>query len=155
MENKQAKTLARILAYIFDDIICFVLASIFLLMPIISLVSASIEKTEVNVIALFFSSVLGGAGIIIVFILYFIALPTYWKGQTLGKRFFHIKIVTVNGDILLAKTIFIRELSRIFLFVLTFGLSSVTSLITLCITKKHICFHEVLSGTKVIETNLE
>lgn len=150
-----AKPSRRIIAYLVD--LCLILAvSLILFIPtILALVNVNISQTTLNIFALMIASLFSGAMIVSFMIFYFVCLPVFWDGQTIGKRLFNITIIdTTTGEGPNAKTMFIREATRIFLFLFTVGLSAVASLIVLLVSEKHLVFHEILSSTKVVNINV-
>ena len=147
-----AKPRKRILALLLDLFINLLVAVILFLPSLFAFINALINPNQGNVVALFIASAVSGALAVCFSIFYFVCVPVFWDGQSVGKRFFNIRIIDINSkDGPNAKIMFIREATRIILCVFTLGLSSIVSLITLCITDKHITFHEKLSSTRVID----
>ena len=150
-----AKPSKRILAFILDIFLNLAVSLVLLVPSIIALINIFLNKSEANIIALFISSIFSGALLISFAVFYFVCLPVIFEGQTLGKRFANIRVVDVHTNQgPNAKIMFIREGSRIIIFVLSFGLSIIPSLITLCISKKSTTFHEQISSTRVVNVNV-
>ncbi|WML37626.1 RDD family protein [Clostridium sp. OS1-26] len=57
----------------------------------------------------------GNLGLLFALFYYVIVPLKVWKGQTLGKRFCHFKIVKLDGNDVLAKEVFLRQVVGIFL----------------------------------------
>jgi len=150
-----AKPGRRISALLIDLMINLAVSMILLIPSILALINIFIEKNAANIMALFFSSLLSGSLVISFVIVYFVALPVFWEGQTVGKRFLNIKIIDITtNDGPNAKVMFLREATRIITCVLTVGISSIASLITLLISDNHITIHEQLSSTRVVNVNM-
>ena len=150
-----AKPSKRILAYLIDLAIIATISIILLIPAILALVNMFANKTDANIIALFISSFVSGALCLSFAIFYFVCVPVFWEGQTVGKRFLNIRIIDIKvNDGPNAKVMFLREAIRITIFVLTFGLSAIASTLCLCISKKHIAFHEEISSTRVVNVNV-
>ena len=150
-----AKPAKRIIAFLIDTILNAAAAVILLIPAIVALTNVFVTRNDLNIIALFIASLFSGALIITFAIFYFVCLPVVWEGQTLGKRVMNIRVVdsrTNEGPN--AKTMFLREATRILIFVLSVGLSLFASLITLCISEKHTTFHEQMSSTRVVNVNI-
>ena len=145
----------RIFATIFDLLIVFALVLIAMIPSIVSLVNVLISDNTWNVIALYISSFVSGALAIIFFILYAIVLPVYLNGQTLGKKYFNLTIVKNNGTPVDFKTMFIRELARIFIFLTTFGLSLIIDLLVALTSRGGLSFYDTLSSTTTIDVLVE
>lgn len=146
-----AKPSKRILALLLDLIINILVAVVLFLPSVFALINVFVNNTQANIIALFVASAISGALTVCFSIFYFVCVPVFWDGQSVGKRFFGIRIIdTSTNEGPNAKVMFIREATRIILAVFTLGLSSIVSLITLCVTDKHITFHEEISSTRVI-----
>lgn len=155
-EYSIAKPAKRIVAFLIDLVINFVVSVILLIPALFALINVLITKNNPNILALFIASLISGALIIAFVILYFVALPVFWEGQTVGKRFLSIRIVDVRTNQgPNARVMFIRESIRIVVCILTFGLSTFASFIVLLISDKHTTFHEQLSSTVVVNASNE
>ncbi len=150
MPNK-VKTSKRLMSTIFDFIVCVAVSLIIMLASILSLVNALVDVDYANVVALFISTLISGGLVFLFVIVYLIAIPTLWRGQTLGKRFFGIKLVKKDGSDVDIKTLFAREITRIGLLIISLGTSAVANFLSLTISKSHLAFHDVIASTCVIE----
>lgn len=150
-----AKPGKRIGALILDLLINLAVSAILLIPSIIALVNVYLHVNEANVIALFISSLASGALIVSFAIFYFVCLPSIWEGQTIGKRAAKIRVVDVNtNEGPNARVMFLRESTRILIFILSCGLSAIASLLTLCLSETHTTFHEQISSTRVVNVNI-
>ena len=82
---------------------------------------------------------------------YFVVLPIFWNGQTLGKRFFRIRIIKTDGSDIDFKTIFLREMTRVLMFILTFGISAFADTMVLLFSNQRIGFYDYVAATQVID----
>ncbi|NCA96813.1 MAG: RDD family protein [Bacteroidia bacterium] len=147
----RAKSYHRIFANIFDIVVISAATILLTFRSIISLITAIVDPTGLNTLALYLSAFGSGALALIGIIVYFIALPIFWNGQTLGKRFFKIKIIKNDGSDIDFKTIFLREMLRTLLFVLTFGVSAFADTMVLLLSKQRIGFYDYVAATQVID----
>ena len=145
----------RIFAGLFDTFIVFALVLIALIPSIVSLINVLISDNAWNVVALYISSVVSGALALVFIILYHIVLPVYLNGQSLGKKYFNIMIVKNNGSPVDFRTMFIRELVRVFVLLTSFGLSIFVDLITLSTSRGRVSFYDTLSSTSVVDVLVE
>lgn len=142
----------RLIAALFDFFIVMAISLIALIPAIISFLSYINDPEQVmNTAALFISSFISGALVVVVLVLYLIVLPVFIGGQTLGKRFFHIRIVKTNGKQLDFRAMFTREMVHILFLILTIGLVSIVDLIILLSSKNKQSFYDVLASTCVID----
>lgn len=150
-----AKPSKRIGALILDLLINTAVGAILLIPGIIALTNVWIERSEVNIVAVFIAALISGALIVSFAIFYFVCLPSIWEGQTIGKRVAKIRVVDITtNEGPNAKTMFLRESTRILIFILSFGLSAITSLLALCLSETHTSFHEQISSTRVVNVNI-
>lgn len=142
----------RLISALFDFFIVMALSLIALIPAIISFLSYLNDPEQVmNTAALFISSFISGALVVVVLVLYLVVLPVFIGGQTLGKRFFHIRIVKTNGKELDFRAMFTREMVHILFLILTIGLVSIVDLIILLSSRNKQSFYDVLASTCVID----
>ncbi len=147
----RAKSYHRIFANILDLIVIVAIALLLTFRSLISLVSALINPTSLNSLTIYLSAFGSGALAILAVIAYFIVLPIFWNGQTLGKRFFKIRIIKNDGSEIDFKTIFLREMIRVLLFILTFGVSAFADTMVLLFSKQRVGFYDYVAATQVID----
>lgn len=147
----RAKSYHRIFANIFDLVVIAAATLLLTFRSLIELITTIVDPTRLNSVALYLSAFGSGALALIGIIVYFIALPIFWNGQTLGKRFFKIKIIRNDGSDIDFKTIFLREMLRTLLFVLTFGVSAFADTMVLLFSKQRIGFYDYVAATQVID----
>lgn len=83
---------------------------------------------------------------------YYVILPMFLKGQTIGKKLFNIKIVKDDENELTYSELFLREgVCRVFIRTLSFGLSFIVSFIIMCIRKDKKGIADIFAKTKVID----
>ena len=147
----RAKSYHRIFANIFDLVVIVAIALLLTFRSLISLITALINPTSLDSLALYLSAFGSGALAFMAVIAYFIVLPIFWNGQTLGKRFFKIRIIKNDGSNIDFKTIFLREMIRVLLFILTFGVSAFADTMVLLFSKQRIGFYDYVAATQVID----
>ncbi|HNY74561.1 MAG: RDD family protein [Bacilli bacterium] len=147
----RAKSYHRIFANIFDLVVIVAIALLLTFRSLISLITALINPTSLDSLALYLSAFGSGALAFMAVIAYFIVLPIFWNGQTLGKRFFKIRIIKNDGSDIDFKTIFLREMIRVLLFILTFGVSAFADTMVLLFSKQRIGFYDYVAATQVID----
>lgn len=152
-----AKPIRRIFAFMFDAFLNLLICGVLIIPAVLSFIDIyhSGDFNHYKLVALFISSLGSGALMICVTIFYFVCLPVIWEGQTIGKRMFKIRIISIDtNEGPNAKTMFLRESFRIVIFVITCGLSLIASFLSLCLSDKHTTFHEQLSSTRVVNVNI-
>jgi uncharacterized RDD family membrane protein YckC len=147
----RAKSYHRIFANIFDLVVIVAIALLLTFRSLISLITALINPTSLDSLALYLSAFGSGALAFMAVIAYFIVLPIFWNGQTLGKRFFKIRIIKNDGSDIDFKTIFLREMIRVLLFILTLGVSAFADTMVLLFSKQRIGFYDYVAATQVID----
>lgn len=145
----------RLFAILFDIFIVLAIVVISNIPSVVSFINVSIDKSTINIVALYISAFFSGALSFIGIILYTIVVPVFLNGQTLGKRYFNLTIVKNNGGDIDFKTMFIRELSRFFIIIVTLGLSIIVDLITLVTSRGNSTFYDTISTTKVVDVFVE
>jgi uncharacterized RDD family membrane protein YckC len=153
--KQRPKTQIRLLSTLFDLIICLAFAFIIMLPSIIAFINVLVNASIANIIAVYISAVVCGALVILFALVYSVVFPILWKGQTIGKRFFRIKLVNADGSDVTLKTLFIRETLRLVLLVISLGASAIGDLASLTISKSHRSFSDIVSSTYVINVDEE
>ncbi len=143
----------RILAALLDILIGISFCLLTLIPTIVCFANASMESTQINIVALLISSFLSGSLSLGILIIYFVILPVHFDGQTFGKRFFSIKCQKKDGSKVDYKSMIIRSLFRILVAFATFGLSIIVDLITLISSKDHLTFYDILASIVVVDAS--
>lgn len=147
----RAKSYHRIFANLFDLIIMVGLLLLLTFRSIIALINGLVNPSSLDSLALFMQSFISGIFTFAFILIYFVILPIVWNGQTLGKRFFKIKVIKVDGSEIDFKTIFLREVTRVLLVITTFGFSALVDMIILIVSKQGICFYDYVASTQVVD----
>lgn len=105
----------RFLAYMVD----WYLGSIFTSLPMVMIYMKVTNTQDLNT-NLFqypkqYALLAGGTGLLFGLFYYMIVPLSIWKGQTLGKRWCHFKIIKIDGDNVRFKELFLRQVIGIFL----------------------------------------
>jgi uncharacterized RDD family membrane protein YckC len=87
---------------------------------------------------------------IIIAICYFVLIPYYWKGHTLGKRIVKIHIARVDGQNLGMGTLFLREIIGALVYIPTIGFATIISGFMIGLRKDKRAIHDFIAGTHVI-----
>ncbi|MDY0345270.1 MAG: RDD family protein [Bacilli bacterium] len=148
---KRAKSYHRIFANIFDLVVIVAIALLLTFRSLITLITALINPTSLDSLALYLSAFGSGALAFMAVVAYFVVLPIFWNGQTLGKRFFRIRIIKTDGSDIDFKTIFLREMTRVLMFILTFGISAFADTMVLLFSNQRIGFYDYVAATQVID----
>lgn len=146
--------LNRILAFIFDLFMVLAFSFIVCLPAIIIFVNNMVESTPSRLVALSISLFISLNLVVILFIFYFSIVPIFWNGQTLGKKFFFVRIVKSNYEQADFKALFLHALFHFLLLLATLGLSLIVDLITLMSSKKHLTFYDILANTKIVDAHI-
>jgi uncharacterized RDD family membrane protein YckC len=85
----------------------------------------------------------------IIIILYYLIVPVYWYGYTIGKRLFGIRIVKINGESPSFITIFLRHIVASLIYLITFGIAIIISAFMIGIRKDKRSIHDFIAGTYV------
>lgn len=82
-------------------------------------------------------------------IMYYLLLPIFWYGYTVGKKALGIRIARVDGEKLGFGTMFMREVVANLVYVLTFGIGIIISAFMVCIRNDKRSIHDLIAGTYV------
>ncbi|MUV38845.1 uncharacterized protein JNUCC1_02716 [Lentibacillus sp. JNUCC-1] len=81
--------------------------------------------------------------------LYFVLLPIFWCGYTVGKKGTEIRIVREDGDEVGFGTMFLREVVGGFVYVLTLGIGVIVSVLMVGLREDKRSIHDFIAGTYV------
>ncbi|MFX3624079.1 MAG: RDD family protein [Ectobacillus sp.] len=82
--------------------------------------------------------------------LYFIVLPLFWKGQTVGKRFTRIRILKANGEQVELKTLVWRFILLIVPNAVLLGIPLIVNVYIMLFRQDNRGYHDLAAKTKVI-----
>ena len=88
----------------------------------------------------------------IIILIYYIVMPLFFNGQTIGKKVFKLKILKENEEHLDYKTMFYREaIGRIFINYASLGVTAIVSLIIMILREDKKDLADIIAKTKVID----
>ena len=149
---KSASPIRRILSFFLDFLLVSSFSALALTPAIICFIDLMGEPKLMSMISTSITFFVGGALCILLTFAYFVILPSNWDGQTLGKRFFLMRLVKNNGDKVTYKDMFLRITIRAVITLITFGFSIIVDLITLIFSSEHLTFYDVLASTKTVDS---
>lgn len=155
MKEEGVKSIHRFLANAIDFLFLLAITLILILPAIVALINTWVFANKLTSLALFLSSFVGGAVAALHVVFYLIFLPMSWNGQTLGKRFFRIKVVQNDGTPIKFRNMFVRTIASLVVIVLSLGLSLVVEVFNISLSKKHNSIFDVIASTKVVPVSLE
>lgn len=152
---KLAKIRHRVMATILDNLIIFGVMFILLIGVWPNLVYALINNFSIS--AYMILKVLRVGMFYALFLLfYYMLVPMFFKGQTIGKKIFKIKVVDENDKDVDYKVLFFREaICRILVRTISLGISSFVSFIIMIVRDDRKSLADVFSKTKVIDIKEE
>ncbi|MGX1981852.1 putative RDD family membrane protein YckC [Thermolongibacillus altinsuensis] len=80
---------------------------------------------------------------------YFLLIPIYWSGYTIGKRIMGVRIVKVNGEKLGFGAMFLRTIVASLVYVVTLGIALIVSAIMVGVRRDKRAIHDFIAGTYV------
>lgn len=150
-----AKIRHRVIATIVDNSIMILAIGMLLLSGWIEFLYALIKDYEIT-ISMFIKIIRTGMLYTLFLLSYYMLIPIFLKGQTIGKWLFKIKVVTEDGEDIDYKILFFREaICRVLVRTLSFGLSSVVSFFIMVTREDKKSLADVFSKTKVIDIKEE
>ena len=91
-----------------------------------------------------------------ILLVYYIVIPTIFKGQTIGKMVFKLKVVTDDNKDVDYKVLFFREgVCRILINNLSLGISEIVACIMMFVRDDNKTFADIFARTKVIDLKEE
>lgn len=104
-------------------------------------------------LSLLLSIILGGEEneylIEVITFLYFLLLPLFWNGYTIGKKIMGIRIVKMNGENVGISNMLLRELVGRLIYIITFGIGIIVSAIMVAAREDKRSIHDLIAGTYV------
>lgn len=80
---------------------------------------------------------------------YYIVLPPYWNGYTIGKKIMGIRIVKLYGDKVGIGTMLMRYLVSWLIYAITIGIAAIVSAFMVAFRKDKRSIHDLLAKTYV------
>lgn len=155
---KLAKTKHRVAAYIVDFIITGLITAIICLLFSIDIYGIIIDVIAGFSISLSLSDIIAVYRSIFISTLlitaYYTLVPFLFDGQTLGKKFFRIKVVNERGEKASLKRLFIREVfGKYLLNFVSFFFGHIISFVLLQSRKDKKSIADILAATIVIDAD--
>ena len=152
---KLAKIRHRVMATILDNLIIFGVMFILLIGVWPNLLYALINDFSIS--AYMILKVIRVGIFYALFLLsYYMLVPMFVKGQTIGKKIFQIKVVNEENEDVDYKVLFFREaICRILVRTISLGISSFVSFIIMLVRDDRKSLADVFSKTKVIDIKEE
>jgi uncharacterized RDD family membrane protein YckC len=82
-------------------------------------------------------------------LLYFLLLPIFWHGYTVGKRVCGIRIARVDGEKVGLGTMLLRDVVAGIVYVFTFGIGIIVSAFMVGLREDKRAIHDFIAGTFV------
>lgn len=141
----------RVISSLFD-LSFLILGTVVIMIPsLLVFVSAmkgpSASKTGAVYLVMFFT----GALVAVFDIVYRVAFPYFFKGETLGGRFFKMRLLDESGSEITLKSLLIRALVSLFLVIFTFGFYYVIETVSVLVSVSHRSFVDVISHSVVVD----
>ena len=155
---KLAKTKHRVAAYLVDFVITGLITAIVCLLFSIDIYGIVIDVIAGFSISLSLSDIIAVYRSIFISTLlitaYYTLVPFLFDGQTLGKRFFRIKVVNEKGEKASLKRLFIREVfGKYLLNFVSFFFGHIISFVLLQSRKDKKSIADILAATVVIDAD--
>ncbi|MFD2042964.1 RDD family protein [Ornithinibacillus salinisoli] len=81
--------------------------------------------------------------------LYFLLLPIFWYGYTVGKRVSGIRIARIDGEKLGLGTMLLRDVVAGVIYLITFGIGVIVSAFMVGLREDKRSIHDFIAGTYV------
>ncbi|GAA0376026.1 RDD family protein [Bacillus horti] len=85
--------------------------------------------------------------------LYYLLLPLFWSGQTVGKAICRIRIVKTNGEDVHIGNMLLRVIVSGIIYGITFGIAAIVSVVMVCVREDKRALHDLIAGTCVTYTD--
>ena len=152
---KLAKVRHRIIAGLLDNLI-LIAAAIILFIGVWPGVIGSIVTMEPLTLMMVTKFIRVTMVYSFILLIYYIGIPIFLKGQTIGKKVFKLKLVNEDSSDVDYKVLFFREaLCRILVRTVSFGVSTVVSCIVMIIRDDNKTLSDIFAKTKVIDIKEE
>lgn len=152
LKGKEGSLASRRIAAALIDIAILLLCNLVFSIPcIIAFVNDLISHNDVTCIATMVSALFTGAFSLGMDLIYLVAMPLYKNGQTIGLRFFDLRISSFDSNSAQTKQYLIRFLTLLLLIASTIGFILISELVTICLSSKHKSLVDVLSSTMITD----
>jgi|GEM_PF-3472948 len=142
----------RLMAGMFDLSI-LILGSVIIMVPSLVVFILAMHHPSVSrTVAVYIIMFLTGALVALYDLGYRVAVPYFYKGQSLGLRFYRMRIYQDNGGEIRFRNLLLKSLTIFFLVILSLGLYYLVEVIALFVSPSHRSFADVVSGTIVSDT---
>lgn len=149
---KLAKPRHRVMAASLDFIIFLTISLLFFFTKIPFIVYAIFRPSAQVDAGIIFDVFRAGVVVMTFLVIYFVAIPYYLDGQTLGKKVFRLKIVNEKNNKPSIGELFLREIiAKVFIDFLSLGLTIVVSFIIMTNREDYRSLSDIISKTKVID----
>ena len=143
----------RLLAGMFDLAVLILGAVIIMVPSLIVFITAMVKPSFSWTIAVYIIMFLTGALVTLYDLAYRIVIPYFFKGQTLGLRFYRMRTYLDNGGEIRLRNLLIKSLTIFFLVILSLGLYYLVETVALFVSPSHRGFADVVSGTMVSDAD--
>ena len=152
---KLAKVRHRIMAGILDNLIIVGLVVILFIGVWPGIIASIVSQQALN-LAMIAKMVRTIVTYTFILLVYYMIVPMFLKGKTIGKMIFSLKLVKDDNNDVDYHILFIREaICRILLRTLSFGISGIASLIIMIIRDDNKTIADIFAKTKVIDLKEE
>ena len=152
---KLAKIRHRLIATVLDNCIIAVFMMIVLIGTWTELLYFLVKGVEMST-SLAFDLLNAGVVYALFLLFYYMIIPIFISGQTIGKWIFKIKVVCEDGEDVDYKVLFFREaICRILIRTISAGISSIVSILVMIIRDDRKTLADVFAKTKVIDIKEE
>jgi uncharacterized RDD family membrane protein YckC len=143
----------RLMAGMFD-LSVLILGSVIIMVPsLLVFIDAMRRPSTSRTIAVYVIMFLTGALVAIYDLTYRIAVPYFYHGQSLGQKFFRMRLYQDDGGEVRFRSLLIKALTIFFLVIFSLGLYYFVEAIALFVSPSHRGFADVVSSTIVSDTD--
>lgn len=145
----------RLFAGMFD-LSVLILGSVIIMVPsLLVFIDAMKRPSGERTSAVYLIMFLTGGLVALYDLLYRVAIPFFSHGESLGLRFFKLRMEEENGTQISLQSLLVKALLIFFLVLFTLGLYYLVEALVLLLSKNHRCFADTVSQTIVVEEDDE
>jgi uncharacterized RDD family membrane protein YckC len=138
------------------DVSILILGSVVIIVPSLLVFIAALTRPSFSrTIAVYLVMFLTGALVATFDILYRVAVPYFYRGETLGLRFYKMRLYMEDGSQITLKALLQRALATFFLAILTLGLYYFVEACAVSLGGTHRSFVDTITDTIVVDTDDE